>query len=77
MVYKANELRNQIAHTFDQAKIKKKMEALRAAYLESLSEAQRKGVRELDDTRIAAGACELCRAYLVVATDAVKAGKKL
>jgi hypothetical protein len=36
-VYAANELRNKIAHTFEQAKIKAKMDALRAAYLTALT----------------------------------------
>ena len=76
VVYAVNELWNKIAHTFDQAKIKAKIDALRAAYLAALTEKQRKGVEDLDDTRIAPGACELCGAYLVVATDAAKAGKK-
>ncbi|MGA7454050.1 MAG: hypothetical protein WBW73_23205 [Rhodoplanes sp.] len=75
-MYAANKLRNKIAHTFDQTKIKEKMDALRAAYLAALTETQRKSVKDLDDAGIVAGACELCGAYLVVATDAVKAGKK-
>jgi hypothetical protein len=43
VVYAANELRNKIAHTFEQAKIKAKMDALRAAYLAAVTEQQRKG----------------------------------
>lgn len=76
VVYAANELRNKIAHTFDRAKIKAKMDALRAAYLAALTETQRKSGEKLDDARIAAGACELCGAYLVIATEAAKAGRK-
>ena len=76
VVYAANELRNKIAHTFDHAKIKGKMDALRAAYLAALAQTQRRDVEKLDDVRIAAGACELCSAYLAVATEAAKARKK-
>ena len=76
MVYAANELRNKIAHTFDQAKIKAKMDALRAAYLAALTPTQAEEAKKLDDARIAAGAIELCGAYLVVATEAVRAGER-
>jgi len=40
VVYAANELRNKIAHTFEQTKIKAKMDALRAAYLAALTPTQ-------------------------------------
>jgi hypothetical protein len=63
----ANSLRNKIAHTLDQAQIQAKMDELRAAYLAALTPEQAKGVEKLDDARIAANACELCGAYLVVA----------
>jgi hypothetical protein len=76
VVYAANELRNKIAHTFDQAKIKTKMDALRAAYLAALTQSQAEAVKKLDDARIAAGAMELCGAYLVVATERAETGKK-
>jgi hypothetical protein len=75
VVYAANELRNKIAHTFELAKIKAKMDALRAAYLAALTPTQVEAPKELDDGRIAAGAMELCGAYLVVATEAARSGK--
>jgi hypothetical protein len=75
VVYAANELRNKIAHTFEQAKIKVKMDALRAAYLAALTPTQAVAAKTLDDARIAAGAMELCGAYLVVAAEAVRPGK--
>jgi hypothetical protein len=76
VVYAANELRNKIAHTFDHVKIKTKMDALRAAYLAALTPTQVEAAKMLDDGKIAAGAMELCGAYLVVATGAVRAGEK-
>jgi hypothetical protein len=76
VVYAANELRNKIAHTFDQAKIKAKMDALRAAYLAALTPTQAEASKSLDDARIAADAMELCVACLVVATEAVRVGEK-
>jgi hypothetical protein len=69
---KANLLRNKIAHTLDHAEIQVKMDGLRAAYLAALSDQQRPHSENLDDTRIAAGAFELCGAYLVGATEAKK-----
>ena len=48
----------------------------RAAYLAALTPTQAKGVEQLDDTRIAASACELCGGYLVVASEAVQPRKK-
>ena len=75
-MYAANELRNKIAHTFDQAKIKAKMDALRAAYLAALAANQAEAAKKLDDARIAASACELCGAYVAVATEAAQARKK-
>jgi putative ABC transport system substrate-binding protein len=38
---------------------------------------QAKGLEKLDDAGIASGACEPCGGYLVVATDAAKARKKM
>jgi hypothetical protein len=52
------------------------MDALRAAYLAALTSTQADASKKLDDARIAAGAMELCGAYLVVATEAVRASKK-
>jgi hypothetical protein len=76
VVYAANELRNKIAHTFDRAKIKAKVDALRSAYLAAVTPTQAEAAKKLDDAKIAAGAMDLCVAYLVVATDAVRTGKK-
>jgi hypothetical protein len=59
----ANELRNKIAHTLDQAQIQPKMDKLRAAYLAALTPTQAKEAEKLDDVRIAASAFELCGAY--------------
>src|ERR1700730_8998988 len=73
---KANLLRNKIAHTLDHAEIQVKMDGLRAAYLAALSNQQRPHSKNLDDTRIAAGAFELCGAYLVGATEAVREKKR-
>jgi hypothetical protein len=72
----ANQLRNKIAHTLDQAEIKVKIDELRAAYLAALSPDQKKAAETLDDAKIAAGAFELCGAYLVAATESARAGKK-
>jgi hypothetical protein len=71
-----NRLRNKIAHTLDQTDIEATMNELRAAYLAALTPTQAKGLEKLDDTRIAASACEHCGAYLVVATEAAQAPKK-
>lgn len=68
-----NALRNKIAHTLDQAQIQSKMDELRAAFLAALTPEQAKGMKELDDVRIAGEAFALCGAYLVAATDAVQA----
>jgi hypothetical protein len=51
------------------------LDALRAAYLAALTPTQAEAAKKLDDGRIAAGAMELCGAYLVVATEAARAGK--
>lgn len=72
----ANQLRNKITHTLDQAEIKTKMDEVRAAYLAALSDQQRLHAEKLDDIRIAAAAFELCAAYLVAATDTAWAGKR-
>jgi hypothetical protein len=45
--------------------------------LVTLTSTQAKGVEKLDDARIAAGACELCGGYLVVATELLRAQKQL
>jgi hypothetical protein len=76
MLTHANQLRNKIAHTLDQAEIKLKMDELRAAYLAALSPEQRKAAENLDDAKVAAGAFELCGAYLVAATETAQARKK-
>jgi hypothetical protein len=73
---KANLLRNKIAHTLDHAEIQVKMDRLRAAYLAALSDQQRPHSENLDDIRTAAGAFELCGAYLVGATEAVREKKR-
>jgi hypothetical protein len=75
IVTAANSLRNKIAHTLDQAQIQPQMDQLRAAYLAALTPRQASGVEQLDDVRIASGACELCGNFLVVATDAAQARK--
>jgi hypothetical protein len=72
----ANTLRNKIVHTIDQAQIQSKMDELRVAYLAALTPTQARGVEKLDDVRIAAAACELCGAFLVVATGDAQARKK-
>ena len=69
-------MRNKIAHTLDQTEIRSKTDDLRASYLAALTPTQVKGVEKLDDIRIVGNACELCGAYLAVATDAVRARKK-
>jgi hypothetical protein len=75
--YAANELRNKIAHTFDEAKVKQKLAALRTAYIAvQNSPAQVEAAKKLTDAQLAAGAMELCGAYLVVATERVKAGRR-
>jgi hypothetical protein len=71
-----NQLRNKIAHTLDQAKIKLKMDELRAACLAALSPEQRNTAENLDDIKTATGAFELCGAYLVAATETARAGNK-
>lgn len=75
IVTAANSLRNNIAHTPDEAQIQPQMDQLRAAYLAALTPTQASGVEQLDDVRTASGACELCGSYLVVATDAAQARK--
>jgi len=49
---------------------------LRAAYLAALTGEQAKGMKDLDDVRIAGEAFALCGAYLVAATDAVRSRKQ-
>jgi hypothetical protein len=51
------------------------LDALPAAYPAALTPTQAEAAKKLDDGRIAAGAMELCGAYLVVATEAARAGK--
>lgn len=72
VLYAANKLRNKIAHTFDQAKIKTKMDALRAAYLAALTPTQAETSKTLDDPKIAVAAMGLCGAFLCVATDSAR-----
>jgi hypothetical protein len=73
--YAANELRNKIAHTFDEAEVKQKLDVLRAVYIAVLnSPAQVEAAKKLTDAQLAAGAMELCGAYLAIATERVKAG---
>jgi hypothetical protein len=75
--YAANELRNKIAHTYDEAKVKQKLAALRTAYIAvQNSPAQVEAVKKLTDAQLAAGAMQLCGAYLVVATERVKAARR-
>jgi hypothetical protein len=71
-----NALRNKIAHTLDQSQIQSKMDELRAAFLAALTPEQAEGMKELDDARIAGEAFQLCGAYLVAATDAVRSRKQ-
>jgi hypothetical protein len=73
---KANKLRNEIAHSLDQAKIQINVDELRAAYLAALSDKQRPHSEKLEDILIASGAFELCGAYLVGATVAVEDRKR-
>jgi hypothetical protein len=73
---KANQLRNKIGHTLDQAEIKAKMDEVRVAYLAALSDEQRPHSEKLDDVRIAAAAFEHCGAYMVAATETARAAKK-
>jgi len=72
----ANKLRNKIAHTLDQQKIQSKIDVLRVAYIAALTPTQAKAAEKLDDVRIAGEAFQLCGAYLVAATDAVRSRKK-
>jgi hypothetical protein len=72
----ANELRNKIAHTFDQTKIYAKLAELRKAYHAALTPEQAKHAESLDDTKTAAGAFELCGAYIAAASDAAKQRKQ-
>ena len=75
--YAANQLRNKIAHTFDEAKVKQKLDALRAAYIAALNNpVQVEAAKKLTDAQLAAEAMAFCGAYLVVATERVKAAKK-
>jgi hypothetical protein len=73
----ANELRNKIAHTLDQSQIQPTMDKLRAAYLTALTPLQTDQAKNLDDVRLAASAFELCGAYIVGATVAAQAAKKM
>ena len=72
----ANQLRNKIAHTLDQAEIKMKLDEVRTAYFAALSDQQRPHSEKLDDVRIVAAAFELCAAYLVAATETAQSAKK-
>lgn len=67
-----NDLRNKIAHTFEEKVIQGKVSTVRKHYLEALSLEQRKHSEPLDDVRIVGGAFELCGAYIVVAADHAK-----
>jgi hypothetical protein len=71
-----NQLRNKIAHTLDQGEIKTKMDEVRIAYLAALSDQQRPHSEKLDDVLVAAGAFELCAAYVVAATETARITKK-
>lgn len=72
----ANELRNKIAHTFDQTKIQAKLSELRKIYLAALTPEQAKHAETLDDTKMAASAFELCGAYIAAASDAARRRKR-
>jgi hypothetical protein len=69
----ANQLRNKISHTLDQKKIQSKIDVLRVAYITSLTSTQAEAAEKLDDVQIVGAALRYCGAYLVAATDAVRA----
>jgi hypothetical protein len=71
-----NKLRNQIAHSPDEAKIGAKMAALRSAYLAALTPEQARGCEKLDDIQIVVLSFGLCGGYLVVAADRLADEKK-
>jgi hypothetical protein len=72
--YAANELRNKMAHTYDEKKVKEKLDALRTKYVDALNTpAQKEAAKKLTDSQLAAGTMQFCGAYIVVATDRVKA----
>lgn len=72
----ARELRNELEHDTNEAKIEAKMVQLRSAYLAALTPIQAKAAKDLDDASIAASAYQDCISHLVVATDAVQASRK-
>jgi len=76
--YAANQLRNQMAHTYDEQKVKEKLDALRAKYIAALSTpAEVEAAKKLTDNQLSAVTMPSCGACLIVATDRVKAaGKK-
>jgi hypothetical protein len=76
VLFEVNELRNKVAHTFDEAEIRTEMSTLRSRYLAALTTEQAKGAKELGDVQIVSGACSLCCSYLLAATNALKARKK-
>jgi hypothetical protein len=69
----ANQLRNKIAHTLDQKKIQAKIDVLRVAYITSLTPTQAEAAEKLDDVQVVGAALQHCGAYLVAATNAVRA----
>ncbi len=66
LLWRANELRNRIAHTLSADEIKKKMDRLRRGYMDVLTPEQAKGLEKQPDADIAQSAFALCAGFLVV-----------
>jgi hypothetical protein len=72
LVWRGNELRNKIAHTLSTAEIKKKMDSLRAGYMDVLTPEQGKGQEKQTDDRIAEAAFLLAAGFLAAMLDDAK-----
>jgi hypothetical protein len=76
LVIACNELRNKVAHTFDQEQIKAKTAVVREKLLATLQPRDVDVFSKFGDDRIAQSAMEACGSYIVVAAERVKEEKK-
>lgn len=71
-------VRNELAHSLDNEKLKAVIEAVRTAYLAvTVNERQKQGIREMNDTQMVTSALCDCGSLIVIATEnKIEADKK-
>jgi hypothetical protein len=70
-------VRNELAHSLDNEKLKAKIDAARDAYIACIdSDVQKQSIREMNDTQIVMSALYHCGTMIVIATEKKEADKK-